>query len=127
MRNQKINQRTFYVLNYIRTSDIEIDDEYDGELDVIYTRPIEFKAHISGARGTSQVEMFGDDIVYDKTILISKDKFERLKITEQSVFFIDKKPTYKGTTPLYDYRVKRLATTINEVAIALVKVGQNAN
>ena len=112
-----------YVLNYKGEEEVLDDDGWEaGEKTIFYTKPIPFKSHISGARGSSQVEIFGTDVAYDKTILITKNEFNRLKINENSVFFINKKPTYDGTTPLYDYRVKRIAETINEVAIALEKV-----
>lgn len=124
MRNLLINKTKHYVLNYKGEEDI-VDDNgyYTGEKTIAYTRPIVFMGHISGARGSSQVEMFGTDIMYDKTLVITKTEFKRLKITENSVFFIDKKPIYDShNTPLYDYRVMRIAETINEVAIALTKV-----
>ena len=78
--------------------------------------------HISGARGSSQVEVFGTDINYDKTILLTKNEFKATKINENSVFFIENKVAYEDNFPLYDYRVVRIAETINEVVIAIEKV-----
>ena len=126
MRNQLINKTKHFVLNYKgEEKAIDSDGNYTGEITIAYTRPIMFMGHISSARGSSQVEMFGVDVAYDKTIVISKNEFKRLKINENSVFFIDKKPTYdESNTPLYDYRVMRIAETINEVAIALEKVAK---
>ena len=71
--------------------------------------------------------MFGTDIEYDKTICMTKSDFERCKIDENTVFFIDKKIEYQNGTPLYNYRVKRIAETINQVVIAIKKVGDNGN
>lgn len=123
MRNLIINKTKHYVLNYRGEEMVKDDDgNYTGESQISYTRPIVFMGHISGARGNSQVEIFGVDVAYDKTLVISKKEFERLKINENSVFFIDKKPSFDDGTPLYDYRVMRIAETINEVAIALTKV-----
>ena len=122
MRNQMINETKHYVLNY--TGEEKVVDEhgnYTGEITIAYTKPIMFMGHISSARGSSQVEMFGTDIKYDKTLVLSKAKFNKLKITEHSVFFVNTKPTYDGTNPLYNYRVEKIAETINEVAIALTK------
>lgn len=120
MRNQIINQTKHYVLNYKDREELKDNDgNYTGEYGVVYSKPIMFMGHISGAKGSSQVEIFGTDISYDIVLLISKQKFNTLKITENSVFFIDTKPKYDGATPLYNYRVKRIALTINEVAIAL--------
>lgn len=125
MRNLIINKTKMYVLNYKGEENVVDDDGYlTGEKTIAYTQPILFNAHISGARGSSQVEMFGVDVAYDKTIIITKSEFDKLKITENSVFFVGIKPTYDNTTPLYNYRVSRIAETINEVAIALLKVNK---
>lgn len=124
MRNLEINKSKLYVLNYKGEEQVvNSDDKYTGEVAIAYTKPIMFMGHISSARGSSQVEMFGVDVNYDKSILITKDEFKKLKITENSVFFIDKKPTYDNDkTPLYDYRISRIAETVNEVAIAIKRV-----
>ena len=125
MRNQLINESKHYVLNYKGKENIkDSDNDYTGEYEITYTRPIMFMGHISGAKGSSQVEIFGTDVAYDKVLLINKAKFIKLKITENSVFFLDKKPQYDNDAPLYDYRVKRIAETVNEVAIALEKVSR---
>ena len=125
MRNQKINETKHFVLNFKGEEKVvDSDGNYTGELAIAYTKPIMFMGHISGAKGSSQVEIFGTDIAYDKVLLITKAKFKRLKIDENSVFFIDNKPSYEDGSPLYDYRVKRKAETINEVAIALEKVSR---
>lgn len=125
MRNQKINESKHFVLNYKgEEKHKDSSGKYTGEIVISYTIPISFMGHISSAKGSSQVEIFGTDVAYDKVIVITKDKFKKLKINENSVFFIDNKPSYEDGNPLYDYRVKRIAETINEVAIALEKVSR---
>lgn len=125
MRNLMLNKTSHYVLNYKgEVESVDSDGYFTGEKTISYSKPIMFMGHISGARGTSQVEMFGTDVSYDKTLILTKSEFAKLKITENSVFFIDKKPTFQNNVPLYDYRVSRIAQTINEVAIALTKVEQ---
>lgn len=124
MRNLIINKSLFYFLNYVSEEKAkDSDGNYTGEAIITYTRPRMFMGHISGAKGSSQVEVFGTDINYDKTILLTKKEFIKTKINENSVFFIDKKVKYDGTTPLYDYRVRKIAQTPNEVLIAIEKVG----
>ena len=123
MRNLTINKTKHFVLNYKGEEKVKDDNGfYTGETTISYTKPIAFMGHISGARGSSQIEMFGTDVNYDKTIILTKKEFKKLKITENSVFFINTKPTYENGEPLYDYRVMRIAETINEVALALEKV-----
>ena len=123
MRNLIRNQTKIYYLNYKGQENVTDSEGYlTGEKKIVYKPKQELKAHVSGARGSSMIEVFGTEIVYDKTILVTKEVFDRTGITENSVFFIDKKPTYEEGTPLYDYRVKRIAETINEVLIAVEKV-----
>ena len=125
MRNLSLNKSPFRYLNY-KGEEKAVDDEgnYTGETTISYTKPYMIMGHISGARGSSQVEIFGTDVDYDKSILLTKQEFDKTKINENSVFFIDKKPIYENNIPLYDYRVVRIAETINEVVIAIKKVSK---
>ena len=123
MRDLIKNKRTIYYLNYVKTEDV-VDDNGNltGEKKVIYTPRKQLKTNISGARGNSQAEVFGTDVKYDKTFVLTASEFEKTKITENSVFFVDINPTYEGTNPLYDYRVEKIADTINDVVVAITKV-----
>lgn len=125
MRNLEKNKSPIRYLNY-KSEEKAIDSEgnYTGETIVGYTKPYLIMGHISGARGSSQVEVFGTDIDYDKSILLTKEEFKKTGIDENSIFFIDKEVVFDGTTPLYNYRVERIAETINEVVIAVKKVGK---
>ena len=123
MRNLEINKRTLYVLNFLGEEDIrDSNGNYTGEKTIKYIPKKLFKAHLSGAKGSSQSEVFGTDINYDKSFVLTVSEFKKLGITENSVLFVDIKPTYDGENPLYDYRVERIAETINEVVIAITKV-----
>lgn len=123
MRNCKKNERPLWLLNFIKEDEVkDSQGNYTGEKTIVYTRPKKINSNISGARGSSQSEVFGTDIRYDKTITFSFDQFKELKITENSVFFVDSKPIYDGINPLYDYRVEKIADTKNEVVIAITKV-----
>lgn len=127
MRNLAINKTSFFVLNYLGQVEVlDKDNQKTGETINSYSDPIFVRASVSGAKGSSQAEMFGTDINYDKTIVISKQLFRGLCITENSVLFVDKKVEYdKNDFPLYDYNIKRIAETPNEVAIAISKVRAN--
>ena len=127
MRCLNINKQTLYVLNYLGKEKVkDSDGNYTGETTNSYTDPVEFKASVSGAKGSSQVEMFGSEINYDKTIVISKQCYGQLGITENSVLFVNKKPSYdEYEFPEYDYIVKRIAETPNVVAIAIAKARAN--
>lgn len=128
MRNLYKNKREIAWLNYKGNEDVkDANGNLTGEKVIAYYPIKKAKAHVSGAKGSSMIEVFGTDIKYDKVILLTKKEFEmtginpRDHITENTVFFIDVKPTYKDGTPMYDYVVTRIADTINEVAIAIAK------
>lgn len=127
MRNLAINKSTLYVLNYLGQKEIlDSQGNKTGETVNSYSEPREFRASVSGARGYAQTEMFGTDITYDKTIVMSVSLFRDLCITENSVLFADKKPAYDSNNfPLYDYKVERIAETPNQIAIAIKKVKAN--
>ena len=127
MRNLKINTSSFYVLNYLgRVEQLDKDNNKTGETINSYSEPICVCASVSGAKGSSQAEMFGTQINYDKTIVMSKSLCAYIGITENSVLFLEKLPVYdKHHFPLYDYKVVKIAKTINEVAIAISKVRAN--
>lgn len=123
MRDLIINQKHFYALNYKGVEDV-VDEEGNltGEKTIVYSKAFIVKANLSGARGSAQSEIFGTDVHYDKSFVLTTEQLEHYKLTENSVFFVDKKPQYKDGQPLYDYRVKKIADCINDVAIAIVKV-----
>ena len=124
MRSCAKNKRSFYALNY-KGKEAYVDSEgYEtGEEVITYSKAFVVRANISGAKGSSAIEVFGTDENFDKIFTLSVSELKKLKIDEHSVFFIDTKPTYdESGYPLYDYRVKRIADTPNEGAIALEKV-----
>lgn len=127
MRNQKINQKSYYALNFIDVVDVRDNEgNLTGEKRIVYSEPIEFKTHISGASGVSIIDSNGINIDYDKSFLITVGELEKLGFNENTVFFIDTKPSYdKYDHPLYDYKVRRIRDTLNEVLILLQKVRNN--
>lgn len=123
MRNLEINKQPFSYLNYKGIEKVQDSaGNYTGEKKVTYYPKKDMKANVSGSKGSSMVEVFGTDISYDKVIALTKNEFVKSGITENSVFFIDVRPSYVDGTPLYDYRVSRIAKTINQVLIAIKKV-----
>lgn len=114
--------RIFYANYHGKTS---LKDEYGnltGEYEISYNKPVEVRANVSAARGESTTRQFGDDVRYDRIIVLDDPKFP---IAETSVLWIDTLPEIKpdGTTATpYDYIVKQVATSLNSVSIAVSKV-----
>jgi len=127
MRNLKINQKCYIGLNYLGETDVVDESVYKtGEKVVSYGNEISFSAHISGATGSVVLDNNGVIIEYDKSMVLTKKELEEYGFKETSVFFIDTKPQYdKNNVPIYDYKVKRIKPTVNEVMILLEKVRNN--
>ena len=123
MRCMVRNKQKFYYASYIDTN--ELTDEYGnktGEYEVIYGNPIETKGNISGEQGEILIRQFGESERYDKVIVLDNVDTE---INEYSILWVDTLPLLNddGTTSTpHDYIVKKVAKTINSVAIAISKV-----
>lgn len=123
MRTLIRNKSRIYYANYRDKSHIR--DEYGnltGEYEISYTNPIGVCANVSAARGESTTRQFGDDVSYDRIIVLDDPKFP---ITESSILWIDTLPSFKedGTTDTpHDYIVKQVAPSLNSISIAVSKV-----
>lgn len=116
------NKRVFKAMNYVGEVSQKVDGLLTGETIKVYTEPYIIKANISSATGIINAKYFGNDIAYNLVIAMDIDYFNSLKINNETIFFIDKNVEYDDTTPLYDYKVSRIAKTINQVLIAVKSV-----
>jgi len=121
MKLLKRNLSTIHYCLYERSEPIIDDDGNEtGEDRITYSEPVEFECSVSAATGYSATEMFGNLENYDKT-LITDDM--QCPIDEHSVLFVDKEPEYDTDgRPLYDYIVRRVAKSINNISFAIRKV-----
>lgn len=113
------NKQTFYYSLYV--SKTELVDEYgnkSGEYDIQYTTPTECKANISPAQGETETRQFGNDVKYDKVIVLENS---RIEIDEHSILWIDRLPNEENTIP-HDYVVRGIARSLNSVSLAVEKV-----
>ena len=123
MRMLSRNKVRIYYANYKGKTPLK--DEYGnltGEYEISYDTPTEVKANVSPARGESTTRQFGDDVRYDRIIVLDDPAFP---IAETSVLWIDILPEINadGTTDTpYDYIVKQVAPSLNSVSIAVSKV-----
>lgn len=117
MKCLKRNKQVFYFANF---KDIEpIIDEYGnetGEYRVVRGKPEECWGNISYAKGSSEAQMFGTNVDYDKVIVIDKPYPE---FTEDTVLWVDISPS--GDRP-HDYLVKRIARSLNSLSLAISRV-----
>lgn len=116
MKCLKRNLRPVYYSLYQSEADItDSAGNYTGETSVTYAAPVKILANVSLATGQSNMEMFGNLTDYDR-VIVSDDT--TLPIDENTVLYVDRAPT-EGA---YDYIVRRVAKSLNFVAIAVRKV-----
>lgn len=121
MRTMLINQRTFYYALYNGKQPIVDGEGYEtGELKVSYKPPVAMRANISPNTGRTEIMEFGNLDRYD-AVIVTDDM--SCPIDEETVLFIDSEPTFDELgLPLYNYTVRRVAKSINMIAIAVSKV-----
>lgn len=123
MRALVRNKTLIHYANYRDKKPIK--DEYGnltGEYEISYENPIAVKANVSAARGEATTRQFGDDVSYDRVILIDDPNFP---INESSILWIETPPKILedgSTKDPHDYIVKQVATSLNSVSIAVSKV-----
>lgn len=116
------NQRTFWYANI--KSQTAITDEYGnetGEIAITYDEPEPFEANISAARGTADLEFFGINANYTKTIVTD---CLTVPIDKSTILWIDSEPDENGEagTIKHDYVVVAVAKSINSLTIAVKEV-----
>lgn len=123
MRCLTRNKQTFYYALF--NSKTEITDEngyFTGGYTLEYGNPIRAKANISAAKGETTIRQFGEDVPYDKVIVMDDPSTE---IDEYAIVWIDKLPVLekdRTTKTPHDYVVKQVARSLNSVSIAVAKV-----
>ena len=116
MRELERNKRTVYYALFDKNEHILDEDGNDtGELRPSYFAPVRLRINVSPAVGESATRPFGDIVDYDRTLVTCDTS---LPIDEQTVFWIDDTDTGKP----FDYKVKKVAKSLNSLLIAVKKV-----
>ena len=112
------NKRLFFFCRFLGETAITDSEGYEtGEKTVSYSPPVAVKGNISQATGRSSTEQFGNELQYDKVIVLDDAS---CPIDESCVLFVDGVPAYDvNGFPLYDYIVKKVARSLNSVSIAV--------
>lgn len=123
MRTLTRNKIRIFYANYRDKTPLK--DEYgnlSGEYKVTYGNPVAVMANVSAARGESTTRQFGEDVSYDRIIVLDDPAFP---IAETSILWIDTPPEIAedgATKTPHDYIVKQVAPSLNSVSIAVSKV-----
>lgn len=117
------NKQTFWYANITGKQPI-IDENtgYEtGETYIGYTEPVKVNANISAARGTADLDAFGINANYSKTI-VTDDL--TLPIDKSTILWIDKEPDENGEAGdiKHDYVVVAVARSLNSLTIAIKEV-----
>ena len=116
MRCLNRNKQTFYYALYKgEVEEQDTDGNYTGEREIEYYTPVKMKANISAARGESDLNPFGIETNYNKTIVTDDMK---CPIKEDTVIWIGKDPTEDP----YNYIVVKKAASLNTIVYAIREV-----
>ena len=109
------NKKSVWYALYTGITDVTDSAGYKtGEKTKTFSAPVEIKVNVSASRGSAIAEGFGIAEDYDRTI-VTHDM--SCPITETTRLWVD-----VPTTEPYDYRVVRVAKSINSITIAISKV-----
>ena len=131
MRCLQRNKSPFYYALFVEK--VPLTDEYGNdtsEYEVVYGNPERCQANISAARGETILRQFGEDVAYDKVIVMDDTT---TPIDEHSVLWVDTMPELDENGALakdedgavitpWDYQVTKKARSLNSVLIAIEKV-----
>jgi hypothetical protein len=115
------NKTSFYYALYLgKEENIDADGNATGTYTILYSNPVECRGNISASSGSVQVEQFGNDLQYDKVVVLDD---VNVPIDENSVLWVDKEVEHdKYGNPMFDYVVKKVARSLNSVSFAISKV-----
>lgn len=115
MRCLRRNLRGFqYALYNGQTPLTDANGNETGEYEVQYSNPVQAWGNISAAKGDASVQPFGNDIQYDLVIVMDTPD---TPIDEHTLLYIE-----RTDTP--DYEVRKVARSLNTVALAISRLPQ---
>lgn len=120
MRTLKRNKRKVWYALY--SSKVELKDEYGyrtGEYGKGYTDPVALWINVSPASGNASVEPFGTNLDYTH-IMVTTDM--ECPIDEESILWVGISPTKNGQSVPNNYRVIRVAKSVNGISYAIREV-----
>lgn len=123
MRCLSINKKVFYYALFNGKNEIRDENGFlTGGYKLEYGKPIKATANISAAQGETNIRQFGENVPYDKVIVMDVPD---ISIDEYAILWIDTLPVLnkdKTTDTPHDYVVKKVARSLNSVSLAVAKV-----
>lgn len=115
MRSLNRNETTIYYALYDgKTEEVDANNLYTGVVVAAYKTPVALRASVSAARGTSEIDLFGVNTNYTKTVIVDDMS---CPIDEHSRLWIN-------TTPAnpHNYEVVSVARSLNHITYAAKQV-----
>lgn len=131
MRCLNRNKRLFWYAQFSdKTEVLDENGRRTGQFRIGYGKPVQVRGNISAAKGDSSTRQFGDDLTYDKVVVLENPN---IAIDEHCVLWIDKAPEIDQAKELavdengnyktpHDYIVREVARGLASVSIAIGKV-----
>ena len=121
MRTLRRNKQTVFYALYLGIEDMVEGGYKTGEKAVLYGSPMRVKMNVSAARGNAEVEQFGIQDTYSKTI-ITDDM--NCPINTDSILWIGIAPDANGESGAvkHNYKVVRVAKSLNSITYAVEEV-----
>ena len=114
------NKQTVYYALLSSVTDETVGNYKTGEKAKSYTTPVEMRVNVSAARGTADVEQFGVNDNYDRTIATDD---MACPIDETSILWVGVPATdAQGNVLPHNYKVVRVAKSLNSIMYAIRKV-----
>ena len=116
MRTQRRNKQPIWYALYNRSfRKNNADGKWTGDTEQDYEQPVKVYMDVSAAKGSSDVEMFGIDTPYTKTLVTNDIS---CPIKEDSVLWIGADPENDD----YNYIVVKIAKSLNSIVYAVREV-----
>lgn len=120
MRGLERNKSVIYYALYGGETEETKDGLYTGVIVPTYAEPVAIRASVSAARGTSDVDLFGINTSYSKTVIVDDTN---CTIDEHSRLWIGRKPTDDlGADVAHNYEVVMVAKSLNHITYAVKQV-----
>ena len=115
MHTLRRNQITIaYSLYQGKTENVDANGDLTGEYTISYSTPVTTKISVSAAKGEADLEMFGIDVQYSKT-MVTDDML--CPINEHSHLWIETSPNNDNSN--WDYWVVKVAKSLNNIVYAI--------
>ena len=120
MKSLNRNKETIYYALYRGDTENTSGNLYTGEIVPSYDSPVELRASVSAARGTSDIDLFGVNVSYTHTVIVDDVS---CPINEHSRLWIGREPTdANGLAVPHNYEVVQVAKSLNHIAYAVMQV-----